>query len=270
MNSPKYLIKDNGQALLHLTHGAMALSSNRQSPTAIDNSDTQGQSDFSFKEADAALLPSNGSPIHSGRLEHQSIDLTEATNGAARGNGFRDVNKDMDNGMLESQVHSRHDTMDRPSKETEDHTFERRGKLRKSAFRNTVENFSPIWFLLTMNTGILGILMHLLPYQFNGLSVLSTIMYLFNLVLFVLICTMTVLRWTLYPKAAQEKTAASIDDISFHAAAPIGFQTLTSLTGMIVSNAYWGGHAWSLVAYVMWWFGMIWILTMCKSIGASY
>ena len=256
--------------LLHLTHGAMALSSNRQYPTGIDNGHIQGLSRFSCKETDAALLPFNGSPTHSGRLEPQYKDLAKATNGSPRGTGFRDVNKDMDNGMLESQVHPRLDTTHRPPKEAEDHASERRGKLEKSAFRNTLENFSPIWFVLTINTGILGILMRLLPYQFNGLSVLSTIMYLFNLVLFVIICIMTILRWILYPKAAQQKTAASIDEISFHAAAPIGFQTLTSLTGIIVSNAYWGGHAWSLVAYVMWWFGMIWILTTCTSIGASY
>ena len=248
----------------------MALSSNRQYPTAIDNSHVQGQSNFSSKETDAALLPSNGSPTHSGRLEPQSKDLAEATNGADGGSGFRDVNKDMENGMLESQVHPRHDTKDRPPKGAEDDAFERRGKLRKSAFRNTVENFSQIWFVLTIDTGILAILMRLLPYQFNGLSVLSTIMYLVDLVLFVIICTMTILRWTLYPQAAQQKTAASVNEISFHAAAPIGFQTLTSLTGIIVSNAYWGGHAWSLVAYVMWWFGLAWILTTCMGIRASY
>lgn len=247
----------------------MALSSDRQYPTAIYNSDIQGQSNFSFKETDAALLPANGSPTHSGRPESQPKDLAEATSGAARDTGFSDVNKDMDNGMLGSQGHSHRDTMDRPPEGAEDHTFERRGKLRKSAFRNTVENFSLIWFVLTIDTGILAILMQLLPYQFNGLSVLSTIMYLFNLVLFVLICTMTILRWTLYPQAAQQKTAASVDEISFHAAAPIGFQTLTSLTGIIVSNAYWGGHAWSLLAYVMWWFGMAWILITCMSISAS-
>lgn len=209
----------------------MALSSDRQYPTAIYNSDIQGQSNFSFKETDAALLPANGSPTHSGRPESQPKDLAEATSGAARDTGFSDVNKDMDNGMLGSQGHSHRDTMDRPPEGAEDHTFERRGKLRKSAFRNTVENFSLIWF--------------------------------------VLICTMTILRWTLYPQAAQQKTAASVDEISFHAAAPIGFQTLTSLTGIIVSNAYWGGHAWSLLAYVMWWFGMAWILITCMSISAS-
>ena len=247
----------------------MAPPSDRQNPTAIHDGDIHGQSGISFKETDAALLPANGSPAHSGRIESQSKDLAEATNGAASGTGFRDVNKDMDNGMLGSQGHSRHNTMDRPPEEAEDHTFEQRGKVRKSAFRNTVENFSQIWFVLTIDTGILAILMQLLPYQFNGLSVLSTIMYLFNLVLFVLICTITILRWTLYPQAAQQKTAASVDEISFHAAAPIGFQTLTALTGIIVSNAYWGGHAWSLVAYVMWWFGMAWILITCMSIGAS-
>ena len=107
--------------------------------------------------------------------------------------------------------------------------------------------------------------MHLLPYQFNGLPVLSTIMYLLDLVLFLLVCTMTILRWTLYPKTARRKAAASLDEISFLGAAPIAFLTLTSLTGLIVSNAYWGGHAWSLVAYVMWWFGMTWMLITCMN-----
>ena len=247
----------------------MALPSDRQYPTAIHDGDIHGQSNISFKETNTALLPANGSHTRSGRPEFQSKDLAEALNGAASGTAFRDVNKDMDNGMLGSQVNSHRDTMDRPPEAAEDHAFERRGELRKSAFRNTVENFSQIWFVLTIDTGILAILMQLLPYQFNGLSVLSTIMYLFNLVLFVLICMVTILRWTLYPQAAQQKIAASVDEISFHAAAPIGFQTLTSLTGIIVSNAYWGGHAWSLVAYVMWWFGMAWILITCMSISAS-
>ena len=117
-------------------------------------------------------------------------------------------------------------------------------KQRKSAFQNTLENFTSMWFVLPMNTGLLGILTRLLPYQFNGLPVLSTIMYMLDFTLSVIICTMTM-------KIAQRKTAANVDESSFLGTVPIAFLTLTSLTGLVVSNAYWGGHAWSLVAYTM-------------------
>ena len=168
--------------------------------------------------------------------------------------------------ILQPQQPALLDTMnDGAPKEANNGTTAHRSKESMSAFQNTLENFSPIWFVIPMNTGILGILMHLLPYQFHGLPVLSTIMYVVALVLFVLVCSMTILRWTLYPKTALRKTAASVDEISFLGAAPIAFLTLTSLTGLIVSNAYWGGHAWSLVAYVMWWFGMSWMLLTCMN-----
>ena len=148
-----------------------------------------------------------------------------------------------------------------------DRNVDRRGSQRKSAFQNTLENFTPVWFVIPMNTGILAILMHLLPYQFHGLPVLSTIMYLIQITVFVIACSMTILRWTLYPEGAQRKAASSLDEIAFLGAAPIAFLTLAALTGIIVSNASWGGHAWSLVAYVMWWIGIMWMLVTCKFNG---
>ena len=175
----------------------------------------------------------------------------------------------MHDGMLESQSAPPSDATNGAPKERNGHALDRRGSQSKSAFRNTLENFTPMWFVLPMNTGILGILMHLLPFQFNGLPVLSTIMYLLDLTLFVVISAMTILRWSLYPKAAKQMTAANVDEIAFLGAAPISFLTLASLTALIVSNAYWGGHAWSLVAYVMWWIGMMWMLVTCnETIGS--
>lgn len=252
-----------------LTHGAMTLS-HGQHPANLDDSRLQGQSASLGTETHNASLPSHRHPADNDRCEAQQELLPEVTNGAPKKAEHRNImNEGMENGMLESQQHPRFDPVDGAPKEKEDHTHDRRGKQRKSAFQNTLENFTPLWFALCMNTGILGIIMYLLPYQFNGLPVLSTIMYLFDLTLFVVISAMTILRWILYPKAAQQKTAASIDELSFLGAAPIAFLTLTSLTGLIVSNAYWGGHAWSLVAYVMWWFGMAWMLVTCTDTAAS-
>lgn len=230
---------------LDLTHGALKLS-HTQSAASLH-----------------ADRPVNNDPARA------QVNLrSKATDGAPKATTSRDIAKNMDNGMLEAQVDPCSDTTNGAPKEAY-RTVDQRGK-RKSAFQNTLENFTPVWFVIPMNTGILGILMHLLPYQFRGLPVLSTIMYLADLTFFVIICSMTILRWTLYTKAAQQKAAASIDEISFLGAAPIAFLTITSLTGLIVSNAYWGGHAWSLVAYVMWWFGMGWMLITCTKISPSF
>ncbi|KAI6838595.1 hypothetical protein KC332_g6087 [Hortaea werneckii] len=58
-----------------------------------------------------------------------------------------------------------------------------------------IEDFSFIWFTLSMNTGILSILMHQLPYQFYGLGILSTITFVFNIVLFIVGLTVSNASW---------------------------------------------------------------------------
>ena len=202
------------------------------------------QSDPLINERRGALLHPDSPSANNGRLQVQANPPSEATNGAPKEPERHDASLSMNNGMLEAQPNSAH-------REAEERTADRHSKQGKSAFQNTLENFTPKWFAISMNTGILAILMHKLPYQFNGLHVLSIIMYLVDLTLFVIVCSMTILRWALYPETAKRKSAASIDEIAFLAAAPITFLYLTSLTGLIVSNAYWGGHAWSLVAYSM-------------------
>ena len=229
----------------------------------MENHILEAHADPLFKKTNGALLNSDGSTANHGQIDAQSNFPSKAMNGLPKRTDFRDVATNVDNGMLEAQPNPVFHAMGGASSEEKDHIVNRRGRQQKSAFQNTLENFTPLWFVIPMNTGILGILMHQLPYQFNGLPVLSTIMYLLDLTIFAIVCCMTILRWALYPKAAQRKTAASIDEIAFLGAAPITFLTLASLTGLIVSNAYWGGHAWSIVAYVMWWIGMSWMLTTC-------
>ena len=135
---------------------------------------------------------------------------------------------------------------------------------KSTIWKNLVENFSPVWFTLPMNTGVLAIAMYLLPYQFSALHTLSAIMFVFAIFLFTIIAVMTIIRWTSYFRVAIQKTTDNVDEICFLSAAPIGFLVLTSLTGLIVSNTPWGGHAFTVVAHVMWWFGTAWMLITCK------
>ena len=88
-----------------------------------------------------------------------------------------------------------------------------------------------------MNTGTVAILMRQLPYQFNGLPILATIMDVFTLVRYVMITSVTTLRWTVYRQAATRNTAGNIDDISFLGLPPIAFLTITELTALIVISS---------------------------------
>lgn len=48
-----------------------------------------------------------------------------------------------------------------------------------------VINFTPSWFSVIMGTGITSIILHNLPYQFNGLPTIALIVFVLNVVLFI-------------------------------------------------------------------------------------
>ncbi|KAK0867228.1 hypothetical protein LTR87_014682 [Friedmanniomyces endolithicus] len=88
-----------------------------------------------------------------------------------------------------------------------------------------IENFSFLWFTLSMNTGILSIIMHQLPYQFRGLGVLSTIMFVFNIVLFAIFFTILVLRIIMYPKALVQSATSDFTESASQSPKPHGAAT---------------------------------------------
>ena len=138
----------------------------------------------------------------------------------------------------------------------------------RTPFRALVQDFSPVWFTWCMNTGILSTLMHTLPYQFKGLSIISTILYVVDLTLFVLFSIIFVLRFIIHGRSAWAEISSDVNELCFTATLPISWMTLTTLTSLIVSNAQWGGHAFTLVAYVMWWIGAAWTMILAIAIYA--
>lgn len=111
-----------------------------------------------------------------------------------------------------------------------------------------------------MNAGIIAILMHQLPYQFRGLGVLSTIVFMIAFILLICFSILFTGRLLRFGKTAYHEITDNITDLSLLACWPISWLLLSSLVSLIVSTANWGGHAFTIVAYVMWWFGAAWIL----------
>lgn len=53
---------------------------------------------------------------------------------------------------------------------------------------------------------------------------------------------------------------SSPEELAAYGIWPISLLTISALTASQVSSAYWGGHAFSIVAYVLWWIGVMWQL----------
>ena len=90
----------------------------------------------------------------------------------------------------------------------------------RSSLRKIVQDFNGLWFTWCMNSGILGLLTHQSPYQFTGLKVISTIFYVFDLVLFVLFSCLFILRFIMYRGQAYRAIVSEPTSIMFVACWP--------------------------------------------------
>jgi tellurite resistance protein TehA-like permease len=111
-----------------------------------------------------------------------------------------------------------------------------------------------------MNLGILSTLMHTLPYQFSGLRTIAAVLYVADLVVFILCCTFMSLRFIVHGKTAWNEITNDVNELCFMACFPISFMTLTGGTALIVSTSNWGGYAFTVVSYVMWWIVVVWCM----------
>lgn len=117
-----------------------------------------------------------------------------------------------------------------------------------------------------MNTGLLGILLHQLPYQFRGAGVISTIFYFGDIFLFVLFTVIQIIRHILYRKAAIRQTCATMDEMCFWGCFPIALVTIVAQTGVTGSTAMsWSDstqHGITVFAVVLWWIDVAIMLSM--------
>lgn len=113
-------------------------------------------------------------------------------------------------------------------------------------------------FTWCMNSGALAELTHQCPYHFSGLDIIADIFFLFSLTLYTIFSLLFILRFLWFGKTAYQEITGSFAELTFVSCWLISFMTLTSDVALIVSTASWGGYPFTMVAYVMWWFVMIW------------
>jgi tellurite resistance protein TehA-like permease len=114
-----------------------------------------------------------------------------------------------------------------------------------------------------MDTGILSIIMHLLPWQFRGLGILSTIMFVLNLILFTAFSLLAIPRLLTFPSHLKRETLNQLEEISYQGAPAISYLTLVAQVVLTCSTAW--GFRLTILAYVLWWIGLVWTVTLCSA-----
>lgn len=144
-----------------------------------------------------------------------------------------------------------------------------RARHATTKWQSAVENFSPMWFSICISSGGLGLVLNApFPYPAHWLSVCGDVLFAADLALFALFLAATAARWIAFPRATLRRLASDQQELSAYAIVPIALLVLAALVARRVSTAGWGGsgHAFTLVAYVMWWAGAALMLAYCATV----
>jgi tellurite resistance protein TehA-like permease len=116
------------------------------------------------------------------------------------------------------------------------------------------------WFIITMSTGVVSIMLHQLPYNGNWLQVISVIFFVLNLTLFLLFTAISCVRYILYPRLFLAVLRHPHQSL-FLATFPVGLATLINMT-ILVCVPVWGlGMA--TFAWVLGWIVCVLALITC-------
>ena len=116
------------------------------------------------------------------------------------------------------------------------------------------------WFIITMSTGVISIMLHQLPYHAHWLNIISYIFLVLNLTLFLLFTFISILRYTLYPQIFAAVLRHPHQSL-FIACFPVGLGTLINMMVLVCAPAW--GHGWATFAWVLWWIDSVLALATC-------
>ena len=111
-----------------------------------------------------------------------------------------------------------------------------------------------------MSTGAWSIVLHQLPYEGSWLRIISTIIFVLNVVLFLTFTCISCLRYTLHPEIFAAVLRHPHQSL-FLATFPVGLGTIINMI-VLVCVPVWG-HGVATFAWVLWWIDMVLALTAC-------
>lgn len=132
-------------------------------------------------------------------------------------------------------------------------------RAKREARRITL-HFTPSWFSVNMGTGISAILLHQLPYQFNGLGIISNVIFGLNVVLFLLFVAVSVARYTIWPTMGPTMLFHPSQSL-FLGTFAMGFATIVNMCALSVAPAW--GPKFAIFTWVLWWIDAVFSIIIC-------
>jgi tellurite resistance protein TehA-like permease len=112
-----------------------------------------------------------------------------------------------------------------------------------------------------MDTGVLSLILHGFPYPSHWTRVCSTIMFVMDVVIFLILGTVYLTRWIIFRKYTYYHTRRDSEEIALQACPCIQWLTITVQVQLTCGESW--GYGFTILAYVMWWIGLLWVITIC-------
>lgn len=119
-----------------------------------------------------------------------------------------------------------------------------------STVSHVLQNFTSLWFSISMDTGIISILLHQLPYQFHALKIISDVVSLLDLTLFILFLIIFLVRIFRQLRHALHSFATTPEELGGLACPVAAF---TILVGIISITGQAWGNGWAVFSYTLLW-----------------
>src|SRR5689334_21705129 len=92
--------------------------------------------------------------------------------------------------------------------------------------------FASRWFIITMSTGALSLMLHQIPFHAHWLDIVSEIAFVLNILLFLLFTFISVLRYTMYPQLFPAVLRHPHQSL-FLATFPVGLGTIINMIVLV-------------------------------------
>ncbi|ELW84481.1 MULTISPECIES: TDT family transporter [Acinetobacter] len=120
--------------------------------------------------------------------------------------------------------------------------------------RDVIRQFTPNWFTMTMGTGVVALILPEFPFAQGFLWQLATLLWQFNILVFITFMTLYVLRWLIYPQEAKQIFSHPAM-VLFLGAIPMGLATI--LNGFLKYGIAIYGDAAIQIAQLLWFVDVI-------------
>ena len=129
-----------------------------------------------------------------------------------------------------------------------------------------IEGWTTQTFLISQGSGVLAVVLHDLDWGFHGSHTISTILWIFTIVIYFIFLMIYLLKVIRHPRTVRQELDKDIVELSCLASISITFGVITDMVALVSAQAW--GHSWSMLAYVLSWIHVA--IAFTANVGIPY